>query len=123
VYCVRLRNGHRVWAVDLGDRLSLPLASGRIREPGDAARSANVSSLDFVLGVPDGGGSLVALDAYNGNRLAAYDAGAQEMIVTAPLLLADGRVAVGRTGYSGGGAALVVLRIETVPEDAKSGPN
>ena len=115
VYCVRLDNGHRIWAVDLGDRVSMALAAGAFAPPGAAPSRP---PLEFVLAVPDDGASVVALDAYDGSRVAVHPAADRDMLMTPPLLLPDGRVAVGRVGYVGAGAALLVLRMEPLPEEA-----
>ena len=118
VHCVRIDNGHRAWAVDVGDRVSMAIAAGTF-EPsgGDGSRPP----LEFVLAVPDEGSQLVALDAYDGSRLVAHEVAGGEMLVTPPVLLPDRRVAVGRVAYVGGGAVMLVLRMEPLPEEEGPG--
>lgn len=202
IYAVRLENGHRLWAVDLEDRISMPLAvwkgipeaaaappslhalGGGVTFAADlAARApaldpetraappsapspigpiasdapAPVSSPEFrwpvdppppllpvtsssapdsrppiavptkveaVVVVPDGGASLMALDVYDGSRLAVYEpASADEMLVSPALVLSDGRLAVARAGYASEGAALLLLHFASSGQPAKTVPN
>jgi len=108
VTCVRASNGHRLWAVDLGDRLSRALASWP--SPGDAA---------ILLAVPDDGASVVALDAYDGRRVAAFELPPHHHFASPALVVAGDRIALARKGYDDHEAALVLLRL-TPP--APAGP-
>jgi hypothetical protein len=62
VTCVRASNGHRLWAVDLGDRLSRGLSCW----PDCTNRDVNG---EILLVVPDDGASIIALDAYDGHKV------------------------------------------------------
>lgn len=112
VTCVRASNGHRLWTVDLGDRLSRALASWPV---GDAP----VTDWPLVLAVPDDGASVVALDAYDGRRVATYELPPTHHFASPALVVAGDRIAIARKGYDDREAALVLL--ELVPP-APAGP-
>jgi hypothetical protein len=125
VYCVRRKNGHRLWAADLDDRISSPLAAwrGEVSDRPAAGRVRASPIWETVLVVPDGGASLFALDVYDGSRLATFEiASGDGMLATAPLVLPDGRVVVARTSYASGAAALLVLRPAVSDAEPKTGP-
>jgi len=115
VYCVRRKNGHRLWAVDLDDRISRPLAAWHRRLPVGAASGgpATEVEIEMALVVPDGGASLLALDVYDGSRLGSFQVpSGKGMLASGPVALADGRIAVARTNYGSGGGSLLLLRLE-----------
>ncbi len=125
VYCVRRKNGHRLWAADLEDRISSALAAwrGTLAEGAAVAGKAPRPEVEMVLVVPDAGASLVALDAYDGTRLATFEVpSTQGMLATGPLVLPDGRVAVARKSYASSGAALLLLRPAVAEGASKTGP-
>ena len=115
VTCVRASNGHRLWAVDLGDRISRALgrwSPSASRAPGDERALEG----EILLAVPDDGASLVALDAYDGTRVATYDLPAdRNRLASAPLVLPDQVIAVARQGYATEEAALLLLRLKPAP--------
>jgi hypothetical protein len=127
VYCLRADNGHRVWAVDVGDRVSRPLAiwidplhDTRQSKPGEPAIPGTL-----VLVATDGGGSLLALDPYDGARIATYELPAVEgRLATPPVTAEDGAVLVGRERYRPTESDLFVLALgpapppEAKPDDA-----
>lgn len=116
VYAVRRDNGHRLWAVDLGDRISRPLTlwDAELRVPGKP-----VVPLRVLLVVPDGGGSLIALDVEDGSRLASLEPPFQDSHLIAPALVApDGRILAAIQKYTPKDAALGVFRLG-VPASAK----
>ena len=104
VTCVRASNGHRLWAVDLGDRLSRGLtawpASGDIPVDGE-----------ILLVVPDDGASVIALDAYDGRRVASFELPATHHFASSALVPSRDRIAVARKGYEDRDAALVLFRL------------
>ncbi len=117
VTCVKAANGHRLWSVDLGDRLSRALACW----PG-CSDSAGDASL--VLAVPDDGASVVALDVYNGARIASYDLPDQHRFASSAMLVAPDTVAIARKGYEAADAALLLLRIAPAPsQEAAPAPS
>ena len=108
VTCVRASNGHRLWAVDLGDRLSRGLTCW----PGCQGIPADG---EVLLVVPDDGASVVALDAYDGRRIAAFDLPATQRFASQALVVSGERIAVARKGYDEKEAALVLLRLIPPP--------
>ena len=108
VTCVRASNGHRLWAVDLGDRLSRGLtcwpACGGVAVEGEV-----------LLVVPDDGASVVALDAYDGRRIASFDLPATQRFASPALVVSGDRIAIARKGYDDKEAALVLLRLAPPP--------
>ena len=78
VYAVRSDNGHRLWASDVGDRVSraLTLWRGEV-EPENGSHDGPIP-VELVLLVPDGGGQIVALDSHDGSRLATLELPSEE---------------------------------------------
>jgi outer membrane protein assembly factor BamB len=125
VYAVRRKNGHRLWAADVEERISSALAlwRGTFHDAAAATPAKPPPEVEMVLVVPDAGASLIALDVYDGSRLATYEVPpGQGMLATGPLVLPDGRVAVARKSYASSGAALLLLRPEVAEEASKTGP-
>jgi hypothetical protein len=112
VTCVRASNGHRLWADDLGDRISRPIA----RWPGtpseaELKRGEHGIEGEMLLVVPDDGASLIALDAYDGTRLAVFDLPPPRRFASSAIVFAGDRIALARKGYEDKEAALVLLRL------------
>jgi len=125
VYCVQSRNGHRLWAADVGGRVSSSLAAwtGRVEpeSPGEAATSP--VDVEALLVVPDGGAELVALAALSGQKLAGMQVTAHgDRLVGAPVVLPDGRVAVARQGYRPDQATIDIYRLFLAPPPPVPGP-
>jgi hypothetical protein len=108
VTCLRASNGHRLWAVDLGDRLSRGLTCWPAC--GDQGTSG-----ELLLAVPDDGASVIALDAYDGRRVATYELPASHHFASSALVVLPDRIAVTRKGYDDREAALVLLRLTPPP--------
>ena len=108
VTCVRASNGHRLWAVDLGDRLSRGLACWPAR--GDGSVDGEI-----LLVVPDDGASVIALDAYDGRRVASFDLPATQRFASPALVVSAERIAIARKGYDDREAALVLFRLTAAP--------
>jgi hypothetical protein len=123
VYCLRADNGHRVWAVDVGDRVSRPLglwrAPAAATPPAEPPPSPPVPTL-LLLVATDGGGSLLALDPYDGARIAVFELPAADgRLATPAVASADGSVLIGREKYAASEADLMVLALvapEAQPE-------
>ena len=115
VTCVRASNGHRVWAVDLGDRLSRGLTCW------PACGKGPVDG-EILLVVPDDGASLIALDAYDGRRVATFDLPAPQRFASSAIVVSGDRIAIARKGYDTREAALVLLRLMPPPPAAPPGP-
>ena len=95
--------------------------------------AAKPMAVDVVLVVPDDGASVIALDAYDGSRLASFAGEAPptaKRLVSAPLVTPDGIVIVAHQGYVPEEAAVVVLHLDAPepesaaakPEDAPAAP-
>jgi hypothetical protein len=115
VTCVRASNGHRVWAVDLGDRLSRELTCW-------PACGTGAVDGEVLLVVPDDGASLIALDAYDGRRVATFELPAAQRFTSPALVVSGDRIAIARKGYDAREAALVLLRLTTPPPAAPPVP-
>jgi hypothetical protein len=113
VYALRADNGHYLWARDVGARVSRPLTwwQGRIGE--------GPAFVELVLLVPDNGGSILALDPYDGNRLASMDLPTEEDRLLPPVLAAEaGKIVVAVQKYDDTEAALLVFELAPpAPED------
>jgi hypothetical protein len=115
VTCVRASNGHRLWAVDLGDRLSRGLTCW-------PACETPTSAGEILLVVPDDGASVIALDAYDGRRIAAFDLPATQRFASPALVVSGDRIAIARKGYEDREAALVLLRLTPPPTPPATPP-
>jgi hypothetical protein len=104
VTCVRASNGHRIWAVDLGDRLSRGLTCW----PG--CGTGRVDG-EILLVVPDDGASVIALDAYDGRRIATFELPATQRFASPALVVPGERIAIARKGYDAREGALVLLKL------------
>jgi hypothetical protein len=125
VTCVRASNGHRLWAVDLGDRISRPIAAWPVHPPREKPAKRGDRSLEgeVLLVVPDNGASIVALDAYDGTKIAAYELpAAKNRFASAPFVFASERIAVVRKGYATDEAALTLLDLVAAPPPTSAEP-
>ncbi len=124
VYCLRADNGHRVWATDVLDRVSRPVAvwSAMFAQTGPAPRVDPTFELfRLLLVLPDGGRSLVALDLYDGGRIAILDVPASEgRLVGGVAAFRDGRIVVARERYTDPKATLVLLSLARKEPPAES---
>jgi hypothetical protein len=125
VYCVKARNGHRVWVTDLGARVSSPLVSWRGSiggSPLDDTTSPQ-EELSLILAVPDGGAELTAIDSQRGLPVASLRLEDDEgKLVSGPLATPDGRIVVARQKYAETEASLMVYRLrEFVQPEPHSG--
>ena len=106
---LRADNGHRLWAVDVGDRVSKPIAvwTGQV-----ARAEGGTADVALLLVATDAGGSLLALDVFDGSRLGTFDLPpAEGRLATAPAVTPDGRILVGRARYAADEADLLVLSL------------
>jgi hypothetical protein len=115
VTCVRASNGHRLWTVDLGDRLSRALTVWP--ESGTPAADGEV-----LLVVPDDGATVIALDAYDGRRIAAFELPPTHHFASSALVVSGDRIAIARKGYEDREAALVLLRLKPPPPPGPRAP-
>ena len=113
VTCVKAKNGHRLWTTDLGDRLSRPIARWPSASPARVAPTTADRTIEgeILLAVPDNGASMIALDAYDGRRLATYDLPPAARLVSGPLVFADDGIVAVREAFDKRQVAVLVLRL------------
>jgi hypothetical protein len=119
VICVRADNGHRVWATDIEDRVSRPLAvwEGEITVPAEGTTPERTVHERLILVVPDAGEKLVALDPYDGSKRASFELpAASGKLVSEPVVTPAGTVAVPRQGYQASEAAVTLLAVVVAPK-------
>jgi len=128
VQCVRARNGHRTWSVEVGGRVRRPLAlwcavpaGADINEDVKKKRKKKEEAeppepTRLLLAVLDQGSELLLLAASDGHRVAALklppSVGA---LVGVPLTTPDGLLVLARQDYAESAAALLVYRVESPP--------
>jgi len=123
IYAVRADNGHRLWMMDVGDRVSRPLALWH----GTFEVEGKPREVDVLLVTPDDSLSVFALDVFDGARLARFATDKLpngDAIVSAPMVTEDGKIVVAHQGYAPEDASVLVLRLEhhtTAPAPATSG--
>ncbi len=104
LYAVRADNGHRLWAADMGDRLSAPLGLWR----GRASEAPDAPLVELVLVIPQRGARLLAVDAYDGRILAASEPPVPDSRWRPPpLVFPDGRIVALLEAYAAQGAVAV----------------
>jgi hypothetical protein len=112
VYCVRLRNGHRVWVTDAGGRVSRPF----VPWGGDA------QAPPLILVVPDGGATLLALSRATGAPVASVAFEPEDgRLVGVPVTTPDGKVVIARQRYDARAASLMVYRLDAGAAPAGAG--
>lgn len=120
IYAVRADNGHRLWALDVGERVARPLALWR----GTVQGEDGPHEVDAVLVTPEDSLSVIALDVFDGSRLATFAVASVpegNALVSAPLVAPDGTVAVAHQGYAPEEAALLLLRLGPAPRKSTGG--
>ncbi len=110
VYCLKRKNGHREWDVDVGTRISKqPIAWS---PPSPTGAPPDPGAPHAVLVLPDEGSSVLALDARTGQELARFvlpTAGGT--IRGAPITTPDGHIVLAREKYNPEEASLIVLQL------------
>jgi hypothetical protein len=106
VYCVKRKNGHRLWATDLPSRISRPLRHWF------HALTPGAAELELVILIPDNSTSIIALDADTGSRVATYDLPQNGgLLVGSPAVTDDGKIIVASQKYSAEEASLLVFEL------------
>jgi hypothetical protein len=116
IYAVRADNGHRLWAVDVGERVSRPLTrwSGTIPAVDARTHVLRAETVDLLLTVPDSGDSLEALDAYDGTIVGRLTIpSSQGWLTSSPVLVNESQIAVARQGYVPQEAALALFELRS----------
>lgn len=128
IYSLKKRNGHRVWTVDIGGRVSTPLVQWRGEIPRPTAEDPLATrQLTVILVVPASGSEIVALESEGGRRVASMrlpEGGGK--LVSGPLATPDGRIVVARQRYVESEASLLVYRLVSLrsaatPEETAEG--
>jgi outer membrane protein assembly factor BamB len=111
VHAVRSANGHRLWASDVGGRVSHPLTLWRNDHVMDLGFIPQ--PIELVLLVPDFGASVIALDTHDGSRLATLELPREENRILPPVLVtADGKIVIAVQRYDPADAALVLYELK-----------
>jgi outer membrane protein assembly factor BamB len=124
VYCVKARNGHRVWTAALPGRIDRPLTlwRGPAPSPADATTPVAPADLELVLVIPEGAPRVLALDARDGRQVARLELPeGQGRLVGAPAVTPDSRIAVAWQNYDESRAALIVFELRPAADDASTG--
>ena len=126
-YCVKARNGHRVWVVGVEGRVSQPLVRWMSSSTLVLARRKKTRKgpeESAILATLEQGSELLALSERDGLRIAGMKLRAGEgEIVSVPLATPDGRVVLARQGYADADAALLIYRlVEPLREPAAPDP-
>lgn len=115
VYCVKTRNGHRLWAAAVDGRVSQRLVHWDAAPEAPESRPAGWQRREAagaLLAVLEQGSELVALSAHDGLEIASMKlASGEGKIVSVPVTTGDGRVVTARQGYAEADAALAVYRL------------
>jgi hypothetical protein len=109
LYCVKRRNGHRIWVADAESRLSRPLVLWQVlgRAPGSGG-----SGFELILTVPDDRPEVQAWNAQNGERVATFSLSEEGgRLIGVPLATPDGKIIVARQNYAPADASLMVLQL------------
>ncbi len=122
IYCLKRRNGHRLWTADAESRLARRLVLATVERPATAAGGAEHAPLELVLAVPDDRAEIQAWSAKTGQRVATFSLAQDEgKLIGVPLRTPDDRIVVARQWYASSRASLMVLQLSTpeiLPADA-----
>ena len=108
---VRRRNGHRVWASDIGGRVIRRLAWWQAMPDGeDGERGAAA-----VLAVPEPGAEMIVLDAGGGRQVLRYKLPGEEDRILGPAYSDEnGRIWLLRQGYRASDLSLIEIALSEV---------
>lgn len=113
IYCLKARNGHRLWTADIDGRISTPLMlwQGEVADPTPEEPLAT-RELTLLLVVGDSGSEMVALESEGGLPVATLRvAEGDGKLVSGALAMPDGKVVVARQQYAETEASLMVYRL------------
>jgi hypothetical protein len=117
VYCLKRRNGHRLWESDAPGRVSQRLARWRLSGAPEGEGTA-----ELIILIPDSGKEIIALDARTGGRIATFDIPQNGgKLKGSPLVTTDGKIVVARQRYASAQASLMVFDLVAPGETAISG--
>ena len=118
LYCVKRKNGHRVWSADVESRVSRGLVRWQVF--GGIPGGRDRPELELILVVPDDRAEVQAWHAASGKRVATFPLGdGGGRVVGVPLPTPDGKLLVARQRYAPGDASLLVLEL-AAPDPAVS---
>ncbi len=124
VYCVKRRNGHRVWSADAGGRIAHPLvvaATPPALPDNDATHAVDLGSVLLV--VPENGARLLALNPNDGLELAQLDfSNGEGTIAGGPVVTDEGRLVIARQRYRQADASLMIYSLSpSIPKREAGG--
>ena len=121
VYSVKKRNGHRMWATDVGGRVSGVLVLWSAASGAESATDAPHPAA--ILVVPDRGRRLLALDPQSGTEVASFDLpDPASKWVGAPLRTPDGKILAAAQKYAPADASLLVLQLAPIAPTPDENP-
>jgi hypothetical protein len=123
VYCVKAANGHRIWATDVGARVSSRVVHWRGPVGGAAdAQAASDAELSLILVIPDGGAEMIGLEIAGGQPIASVRLPDGEgKLAGEPLATPEGTIVVARQRYAESDASLLVYAVQRrSPSEADS---
>jgi len=120
LYCVKRKNGHRVWIADVESRVSRPLVRWQVF--GGVPGGRDRPELELILVVPDDRPEVQAWHAASGIKVATFPLGENGgRVVGVPLATPDGKLVVARQRYAPGDASLLVLELAS-PDPPQAEP-
>jgi hypothetical protein len=115
VYSVKRKNGHRVWAADVGGRVSGALVLWSARPAGEDDPRPGAPGPAAILVVPDRRNRILALDPLSGTEVASFTLPDPESrLVGVPVKTPDGRIVAATQKYAPTDASLLVLQLDPV---------
>jgi hypothetical protein len=110
LYCLKRKNGHRVWSADVESRVTRGLVRWQVF--GGIPGGRDRPELELILVVPDDRSEVQAWHAASGKRVATYPLGESGgRVVGVPLATPDGKLVLARQRYAPGDASLLVLEL------------
>jgi hypothetical protein len=114
VFGVRRRNGHRVWASDIGGQAIRRLAWWQ----STAVVKGQERGAAAVLAVPEPGAEMIVLDAAGGRQIIRYKLPGEEDRILGPVYSDEmGRIWVLRQGYRASDLSLIQIRLVEIESE------
>lgn len=110
VFGLRRRNGHRLWATDVGGRMLRRLASWKAEQT-----DPRVRPVAAILAVPEPGAEMVVLDAAGGRQVLTFKLSGEEDRILGPVHTgSDGRIWLLRQGYRPSDLSLIEITLTEI---------
>jgi hypothetical protein len=142
IYCLKRRNGHRLWTADAESRLGRRLVFLTVdppEEPEESEESDEAEEieglatagpeandlLELVLAVPDDRAEIQAWSAKTGKKIASFRLAKDEgKLIGVPLAIENSKIVVARQWYASSQASLMVLQMsapkKASPKEART---